>query len=140
VWRVEVTKLEDLGDLTAATCTGGVDRAVHTAASLVRDYLSNLERRDKAANLALLSRSWKRLPQSSRYFAFEEQLDMSAYGSHGRGGRCVDIDASEPNAVHLSTHDCFIERGHKSVNLRFTVVPKPATNGYEIGGIEPEEW
>ena len=64
---------------------------------------------------------------------------MSAYGSHGRGGRCVDIDASESNAVHLSTHDCFIERGHKFVNLRFTIAPNLTTNGYEIAVIEPEE-
>ena len=140
MWRIEVTKLDDLGELTTASCTGEVDRAVHTAATLVREYLNNLQRRDNAANLALLSSSWKRSPESSRYLAFEEQLDMSAYGSNGRGGRCVDIDASESNAVHLSTHDCFIERGHEFVILRFTVVPKRTTNGYEIAAIEPEEW
>jgi hypothetical protein len=139
VWDVEVTALNDLGELTAATCAGDIDPASHAAATLVRQYLKNLERRDKAANVVLLSRKWRRSPESRRYSGFEDQLDMATHGSLGRGGRCVEIDASDSHAVHLNTADCSIKRAHNVVDLRFTVVPKATGNRYEIDAIELEE-
>jgi len=139
IWTVQVTKLEDLGELIKAACTGQMDAWAHEPAILIKKYLNDLAKGSATALVDVSSVRWKSSSEFENYRTQSKHLDLSFYRTHGRAGGCLEIIKIErPLRTEVRSAECGIERHRNLVNLIFTVVRNTEAQRWEIDQIKIE--
>jgi len=139
IWRVNVTYLQDLGELIDATCKGQMDEWAHEPVRLVQKYLDDLAK-DPATSFLQLTASfrWKNSPEFEQYQSQAKDLVLSTNLGSGPAGCLEVVKVVRSSRTELQASGCFIELRDKLADLHFRVVQKAGTKRWEIDEIRIE--
>ena len=138
IWRVKVTKLEDLGELIDATCKGQMDEWAREPVRLVQKYLDDLAK-DPATSVQFIASSrWKSSPEFEQYQGQAKDLILSTNLGGGPAGCLEVVKIVRSSRTEVQTLNCFIELRGKLADLHFSVVQSIGTKRWEIDQVKIE--
>lgn len=139
IWKVKVTKLEDLGQLIDVGCTGRTDEWAREPVLLVKKYLNGLETAPATSLMVMFSSRWKSSREFEQYQAQTRDFFISSSFMHGGPAGCLTVVKVERSSrTEVRSSDCAIELHDRLVNLVFSVVRNTATKKWEIDEIKIE--
>jgi hypothetical protein len=137
IWRVKVTKLDDLGELINATCKGQLDEWAHEPVLLIKKYLNDLAKDPMTSLMVISSSRWKSSPEFERYQAQTKDLDLSSYLTHGGRAGCLEVVKIERSSrTEVRSSDCAIQLHGKFVDLNFSIVQNVGTRRWEVDEVK----
>jgi hypothetical protein len=136
IWRVNVTYLQDLGELIDATCKGQMDEWAHGPVRLVQKYLDDLAKDPATSYLQLMASSrWKNSPEFEQYQNQAKDLVLSTNVGSGPAGCLEIVKAMRLHRTEVQALNCAIGLRDKLADLHFSVVQSVGTKRWEIDEI-----
>ncbi len=139
IWSVNVTYLQDLGELIDATCKGRMDEWVHEPVRLVKKYLDDLAKDPGTSFLQLTASSrWKNSPEFEQYQRQVKDLVLQSNLGSGPAGCLEVVKVVRSSRTEVQASGCSIELRDKFTDLHFSVVQNAVTKRWEIDEIRIE--